>query len=168
MPNKIGDTVSVQISIKKITLIDYHIDEDLYTGSEKDEVNFQISQKTVFKVGQELADFFITFTYTYLHNKEKFISITVLSQFKIEGLAVIQGFNEKEATVENAAIPRVIIVQCFSLAISNTRAMLFQNLATSVFNEKVNFGIINPEEIANVLYPEGETFKLDKVQIKST
>jgi len=154
MPDK-GEEMNVMPSVIRIALLGLFIDEDAYAGSDQDLINFQISQVTYFRLSEEIGNFKLTFIYTYQATGVKIIEATVLTSLKINGfLKFVKWFEEKN-DVKNEEIPSSILITCLSVAISNTRTILFQQLATTIFHNKIAWPILNSVEIFNVLYPEG-------------
>ena len=82
MENKIDST----ITISRVTLLNYIIDETYNPKVVNEEVNFVISHKTSFDFISETGNYSVTFNYSDLKSTDKFLEITVLSVFNLPAL----------------------------------------------------------------------------------
>ena len=165
MPN--NEFKDINVLIDRVTLLSYKINEEYILNREKKNVVQSISQRTRFNILQEIAAFEIDFNYIDQSTNEQFLSITVLSQFKLPGLLAIQQLDDKGKLLDKANVPRPLLVTCFSISVTQTRTLLTQLIATSKLSRKVPFSIIDPALVANKMYPPeaGDLYELDVTKI---
>ena len=159
MPTNVDNPI--QIVIRRIVLLNYLIDEAL----EKElgtEMDFTVTQNTKFNISEESAKFAITFSYIYKETREKPIEITVLTEFQLKDFAKVQDFEDKMNNNNLARIPREVLITCLSLSLTHTRTLLSQNIASSIFMNKIPWPIFDPQVIADALYPGKDLYTLDK------
>lgn len=162
MENKIDST----ITISRVTLLNYIIDETYNPKVVNEEVNFVISHKTSFDFISETGNYSVTFNYSDLKSTDKFLEITVLSVFNLPALRNSQEWDENNNPIKGLKVPRVTLINCLAVAISNTRAILTQLVSTSTLHGRIPFKIVDPNEVGNLFYPqtEGDMYPPDQTK----
>lgn len=140
---------SVALAVKRITLLHWNTVERPFEIG-KTEFDFSITQNTSFDLNNELGAFEITFTYKNKTTGDTLIELSVLNVYHLKGMKdLVKNPNDET----EAALPRDILVTCLSLSLSHVRAILSQNVASTIYSTIIPLPVFNPVQVAAALYP---------------
>jgi hypothetical protein len=137
------------LGIAGIRLQSQSMAEDAYdANAEVKNIEMMVAQKTIFNSQSEGISLSITINYRYPKHDVDFFSITVTTEF------VLQGLNKLKVKDQDAYdIPLDTLISVVSLALGHTRVYIAQSIAQSVFKKQISLPIFNPHDITEQLYP---------------
>ena len=149
--------------IKRVKQIHLTINERLYINEQNPKVTLGMSQTTEISLENNIFDFTL---FVFLHYTGTPVPEGIIADIKVQNIFHIPDIHRLKGE-SGTFIPNSILIPIVGMAISHTRALFYQALAGTLF-ENIIIPVTNPIDATNYLFHKKEQQKEQPIKKKAT